>query len=273
MKPPHNVAFLERGIRKLTNSNENGVRLRTMMSSIIVGQFLDGAVMRGGGALKLRYGAGITRYTIDFDAALRVDEERFVEEFNRRLEEGWSLFSGRLVKLPKAHPANVPEAYVMQPFEVRLTYKNQSWCSVRMEVSYNEVGDADEYDEVPLDPYIKLIFAQLNLPEPRPVPLMKLVHQVAQKIHGATDIKAPRAQDVIDLQLIAGREMLDLRELKRVSERLFANRKAQSWPPKVNLSGEMVEAYAALKGDLPVLPDCASALNWLSDFIANIQSA
>ena len=57
MKPPHNVAFLERAIRKIADSNENGIRLRTLMSNVIVGQFLDGAVMRGGGALKLRYGS------------------------------------------------------------------------------------------------------------------------------------------------------------------------------------------------------------------------
>ncbi len=47
MKPPHNVAFLERAIRKIADSNENGIRLRTLMSNVIVGQFLDGAVMRG----------------------------------------------------------------------------------------------------------------------------------------------------------------------------------------------------------------------------------
>lgn len=50
MKPPHNVAFLERAIRKIVDTNENGIRLRTMMANVIVGQFLDGAVMRGGGS-------------------------------------------------------------------------------------------------------------------------------------------------------------------------------------------------------------------------------
>ena len=60
MKPPHNVAFLERAIRKSVDTDENGVRLRTMMANVIVGQFLDGAVMRGGGSLKLRYGVATT---------------------------------------------------------------------------------------------------------------------------------------------------------------------------------------------------------------------
>ena len=73
MKPPHNVAFLERAIRNLVDSNGNGIRLRTMMANVIVGQFLDGAVMRGGGALKFRYGGATTRYTMDFDAARSAD--------------------------------------------------------------------------------------------------------------------------------------------------------------------------------------------------------
>ena len=71
MKPPHNVAYLERMLRRLVDSNEDGVRLRTLMANVIVGQFLDGAVMRGGGALKLRYGNAVTRFTMDFDGRTR----------------------------------------------------------------------------------------------------------------------------------------------------------------------------------------------------------
>ena len=40
MKPPHNVAFLERAIRKVVDTNENGVRLSTMMANVITGQFV-----------------------------------------------------------------------------------------------------------------------------------------------------------------------------------------------------------------------------------------
>ena len=57
--------------------------------------------------------------------------------------------------MPKAHPRNVPEVYVMQPFEVKLTYRNRAWCTVTLEVSYNEVGDADEFDLVPLGDELK----------------------------------------------------------------------------------------------------------------------
>ena len=75
MKPPQNVAFLDRALRALSKTNEEGVQLRRVMANVIVGQFMEGAVMRGGGSLKLRYGLGTTRYTMDFDAARSVTED------------------------------------------------------------------------------------------------------------------------------------------------------------------------------------------------------
>ena len=107
MKPPQNVAFLDRALRALRKTNEEGVQLRRVMANVIVGQFMEGAVMRGGGSLKLRYGLGTTRYTMDFDAARSVTEDEFVEKFSDRLSAGWSEFTGRLVKGPKPRPSTV----------------------------------------------------------------------------------------------------------------------------------------------------------------------
>ncbi len=273
MKPPHNVAYLERAIRKFADTDENGVRLRTTMANVIVGQFLDGAVMRGGGSLKLRYGGATTRYTMDFDAARNVAESEFVARFTRRLTTGWNDFSGRLVRMPKAHPRNVPEAYVMQPFEVKLTYRNHAWCTVTLEVSYDEVGDADEFDIVPLNDELKAMFANLGLPEPKPVPLMRIPYQIAQKLHGATDEKFVRAQDLVDLQLIMAHETVDLREVKQICERVFANRKEQAWPPTLEVTDEWRMAYDKTKGDLAVLPSCDDATSWVNDLIDKISQA
>jgi len=273
VKPPHNVAFLERGIRQLADTNENGIRIRTMMANVIVGQFLDGAVMRGGGSLKLRYGAATTRYTMDFDAARSVDENEFTERFNRRLKVGWGEFSGRLVRMPKARPRNVPDAYVMQPFEVKLTYRDHAWCTVQLEVSYNEVGDADESDLVPLRQDIKDVFAKLNLPEPSPVPVMRIAHQIAQKLHGATDVRTIRAQDLIDLQLIMSHEEVDLSDVRRICERVFANRKAQQWPPRLLVTEEWRNSYDRMKTGIDVLTSCDEAVEWLNVLIERISTA
>ena len=273
MKPPHNVAFLDRALRALSKTNEESVQLRRVMANVIVGQFMDGAVMRGGGSLKLRYGLATTRYTMDFDAARSVAEEVFVDRFNERLAAGWGDFSGRLVKGPKPKPKRPEPKYVMQPFEVKLTYKNHPWCTVDFELSYDEVGDADAFDTVPLPKDVLEIFEKLNLPEPQPFPLMRVAHQIAQKLHGATDADFVRAQDVIDLQLMMQRESVDMVEVRQICKRLFANRKKHSWPPKLEVSDEWRVAYAGMVGDIPVLPRVDEAVDWANKLISEIDRA
>ncbi|MDO5320295.1 MAG: nucleotidyl transferase AbiEii/AbiGii toxin family protein [bacterium] len=273
MKPPSNVAFLERAIRRLAASNEEAVQMRVTMANVVAGQFLDGVVMRGGGSLKLRYGEETTRYTTDFDAARNIDEEEFIERFNARVAKGWNDFAGRLVKKPKPRPRQISPKYVMQPFEVKLTYRNHPWCTVDLEVSYNEVGDADAFDTVALPESILKLFSDLNLPRPNPVPLMKISHQLAQKIHGATDVRFVRVQDLVDLQLMVSHETVALREVREICERLFANRRLQPWPSRVIPTQEWSAAYEAARADLPVLPTVDEAVAWANDLIARIDAA
>lgn len=270
MKPPHNVAFLERAIRRLAPTNEESVRLRVMMANVIAGQFLEGAVMRGGGSLKLRYGEATTRFTIDFDAARSIAEEDFIERYNRRISGGWGDFGGRLVKVAKPHPRNIPAEYVMQPFEVKLTYRNHPWCTVDLEVSYDEVGDADSYDLVKLPDEILELFSDSHLPQPQPIPLMRIAHQMAQKLHGVTDVRTIRVQDLVDLQLMMAREAVDLAEVQKICIRLFANRRLQPWPSFIVPTQEWGLAYGEMKGNLPVLPSINEAVTWANDLISRI---
>ena len=81
MKPPHNVAYLERALRAMAQTDDSLIRLRRTLANVIAGQFLDGAVMRGGGSLKLRYGEQATRYTLDFDASRKIGQNRVPETF------------------------------------------------------------------------------------------------------------------------------------------------------------------------------------------------
>jgi len=46
------------------------------------------------------------------------------------LAKGWHGFTGRLVAKTPAKPKGVPEQYVMQPFEVKLSYNGRSWLTV-----------------------------------------------------------------------------------------------------------------------------------------------
>ena len=141
------------------------------------------------------------------------------------------------------------------------------------ELSYDEVGDADAFDTVPLPKDVLEIFEKLNLPVPQPFPLMRVAHQIAQKLHGATDPDYVRAQDVIDLQLMMKRESVDKTEVLQICKRLFANRKKQSWPPKLEVSDEWRVAYAGMLGDIPVLPTVDEAVDWANELISEIDRA
>ena len=273
MKPPHNVADLERALRKLGGSDENGYRLRCVMADVVAGQFLSGAVLRGGSSLKLRYGNATTRFTVDFDIARSTDEQSFLNAFNERLDKGWGGFSGRLAIGIKATPKDVPQEYVMQPYTLKLTYARHPWCSVAIEASYNELGDADDYELITVPADIMELFQKLNLPEPNPIPVMSTAHQFAQKIHGATDSASCRAQDIIDLQLMADREIVDLPKIRHICERLFANRKRQPWPTLVSVNDSMKERYEYMREGMPVRSDFDSAVAWLNGFIREISES
>lgn len=77
------------------------------------------------------------------------------------------------------------------------------------------------------------IFKQLSFDSLKPIRLMKLEHQVAQKIHGLTEPDSSRAHDLIDLQIIFNNSNVDLTFTRQICERLFKNRKMQNWPPLV----------------------------------------
>ena len=269
---PQNVSFLERAIRKLANSNVGAYQLRVMMSNIVVGQFLENAVARGGTSMKLRYGNSTTRFTMDFDVARRIELDDFVSAMSTRLEAGWGPFTGRLVEADKSHPRGVPSEYVMQPFDVKLQYRGHPWCTVRFEVSYDEVGDAEEMDMPPIPQEILDAFSALELPIPSPVPLMTISFQVAQKLHGLTEEGSTRVQDLIDLQLMARNEVLDLIKIRSVCKRLFANRKRQQWPSRI-VKGERwddiyKEETESIKG---LFPSVDEAIEWANDLIKSID--
>ena len=125
--------------------------------------------------------------------------------------------------------------------------------------------------DVSLDENIKHIFQSLGFPEPNPVPLMCIAHQIAQKLHGVTDVKSVRTQDLIDLQLIMAHETVDLFEVRKICERLFANRKAQAWPPSFAVTEEWKIGYEKMKGGLAVLSSCEDAAKWLKELILKIS--
>lgn len=272
VKLPLSRRHLDIAIERLVPRFGEAQRMRRAVANTILAQLMPDCVIKGGSSLKFRYGDIATRVTKDLDAAQGDDIDVFIAKLDNALHAGWNGFTGHVVRREPASPAGVPPAYVMQPFDVKLEYNRKPWVTVRLEMGTNEVGDTLESDLV-LAPDIAEMFTALGLPQPKPVPLMKLHHQVAQKLHGLTDPTQDRPHDLIDLQLIFSQNAPDLALVRKTCERLFAHRRRQSWPAKVSAGDSWETGYGAAKYDLPVKPTVTEAIDWVNDLIDKIAQA
>lgn len=272
MKLPLSRRHLDIAIERLASRFGEAQRIRRAVANTILAQLMPDCVIKGGSSLKFRYGDIATRVTKDLDAAQGADIDAFIARLDDALHAGWYGFTGHVVKREPATPDGVPPAYVMQPFDVKLEYNRKPWVTVRLEMGANEVGDTLEAD-LALASDIAEMFAALGLPQPKPVPLMKLHHQVAQKLHGLTDQTQTRPHDLVDLQLIFSQTAPDLSLVRKTCERLFAHRRRQSWPARVSAGDSWEAGYEAAKYDLPVKPTVAEAIDWVNDLIDKISQA
>lgn len=269
--PPRNLTSLNQRLRNLAGDDALVLRRRTTMALVIVGQMLPAAAIKGGSALALRYGTD-TRFTRDLDTARSGSLAAFRSDFEERLRVGWCGFTGRLVERTPPRPQGVPSAYVMKPFDVKLDFEGRAWCTVPFELSDNELGDTDA-PALALAPSIAALFTELGFDSPAPVPVVAVEHQIAQKIHASTAPGNDRARDLVDLQLLAAREDVDLATARAICTRLFAYRRAHAWRPTV-VSGESWRSlYAEAATGLPVVSDLDAAIEWSNGFITQIDQA
>ena len=103
------------------------------------------------------------------------------------------------------------------------------------------------------------MLSSMGFPPLKPIPLMPLRYQIAQKLHGLTEPDSQRAHDLIDLQIIAANGEIDLRSVKDVCMRLFAYRRMQEWPPTVTMNEGWETIYAEAAEGLDVLADVNDA--------------
>jgi len=268
---PASVRSLEQRIRNLEGDDGLAVRRRVGMALVVVGQMLPEGAVKGGSAMALRYGRG-TRFTRDLDAARVQSLARFRSDFEESLASGWVGFTGRLIEKAAPRPADVPTAYVMRPFDVRLEYRGRSWCTVAFELGHNELGDADE-PEYHLAPDLARLFTEVGLEAPKPVPVMRADHQIAQKLHAASEDGSGRARDLVDLQFLDRGEELDLAVVASACTRLFEYRRQQKWPPTIAAGKQWDTLYAEAADDLDVLADVEEAVGWANEFIQRIDAA
>lgn len=272
MKRPNSMRHLDDAIRRVCGGTpQDFVRTRTILANAIVASMLPDGVVKGGSALKMRFGDAATRFTTDLDTATATAPALYAAKLDSNLRIGWEGFSGRVVPREPAAPKGVPAQYVMQPYDVKLDFLGKPWCTVPLEVGHNEIGDADTADWADLEDAARL-FGAIGFPSPGRVPLMSIEHQIAQKLHAVSSL-GDRARDLIDLQLIAKRVEISPIATKMVCERLFAYRKAQAWPPVVVKQAGWGALYKELASGLPVVDDIDDAIAWVNELIAIIDAA
>lgn len=269
--PPPNKQSLEARLRNVEGADAAVQRRRTTMSLVVVGQMLPEGAIKGGSAMALRFGRG-SRFTRDVDAARVQSLEQFRADFEESLAAGWAGFTGRLVERAAPSPPGVPAGYVMQPFDVKLDYRGQSWCTAKFELGHNEIGDGDAPEYRLADDLVKM-FTGVGLPAPRPVPVMRADHQIAQKLHAASCPGSDRARDLVDLQLLDAGEELDLGTVAVTCERLFSYRQQQQWPPTLTLGEGWDDLYVVAAEGLDVLASVGEAVVWVNEFVKRIANA
>ena len=218
---PNSKRNLDMALRGLGGGDEGYVRRRTAVANAIVASIMPDGAVKGGSALKMRFGEEGTRATTDLDAARSSGLDEFVRSF---------------------------------------------------ELGHDEIGDADDPDLV--EPVVANdALLSLGFPALPPIPTMALHHQIAQKLHSASEPGSRRAHDLIDLQIIVGRGDVDWRLTRETCERLFAYRRAQPWPATV-VKGEGWDGlYAAQLKDGTLLPTADEAVAWANGLVARIASS
>ena len=272
-RPPNSKSNLERAIsRYADNDAVRANELAVSLSNAIVAQMIGAGVVKGGTSLRLRYGEEVTRVTKDLDTAFSVDLDSFLKDVGGKLKTGWNGFSGEIVVLKQASPKGIPFDYVMQPCAVHLNYLDTPWRVVDMEIGHNEIGDADAFDTISVPQEVSLLAEFLCLPALGEIRAMKLEYQVAQKLHGATELASKRAHDLIDLQLILSQNEIDMVKTASICRELFRYRRKQPWPARVVRNENWDAAYLERKGGLKVLPTVGEAIAWTNDLIDRIAA-
>jgi hypothetical protein len=278
--PPSNLNHLQSLISKIASERGREVkRVQRAVANTIVGQMLPPGVVKGGTAMKLRVGEAGSRFTPDLDAsrshAISLDD--YLDQLAERLAAGWHGFTGAITPGRVPQPKGVPDDYIMKPFDIRLSYKFKTWLTVTFELGRDEVGSTVTF-ESRMASDIAEIFASLGFPQPDPIPVLALDHQIAQKLHACTSIdpktgENERAHDLVDLQILEQEEMIDLAASGVTARRLFVSRGRQAWPPAVRAYSRWDTVYAEAADGLGVLGTIDEAVEWANAFVALIDTA
>jgi len=279
IKRPSNRTHLIKRINDADKSGTSAIELSKSLATIAICQMLVplnsiaefAGMVKGGTAMKLRLGRTSVRSSADVDVVRSIEKAKFEEKLTESLRIGWQGFTGRLKILDPATPKNIPADYIMQPYKISVFYEGKDWQFVTLELGTDEIGDTEEYDLVFAESLI-VELEQLGFSEMVPVPVISLHHQIAQKIHAATQEGSQRAHDLVDLQLLINAEP-DLKLLRETCVRLFKYRKSTIWPPTFKINPGWEDLYAASIEGLEVSNSVSEAVEWGNKLLQEIEEA
>ena len=254
--------------------------MQTSIANAVACQMLPDCVVKGGTSLMLRAGIARSRFSGDVDVAWSpiIPLEEFIEDYASNLNAGWAGFTGTIESVTSgAAPDRVPEEYHMRRYRVRLSFMSKTWTSVVFEVSHDEIGSTKKFQSGIAADLVQ-IFLEIGLPEPSPVPLMTVEHQVAQKLHACTSVSArtgrnERAHDLVDLQILSATEDIDYAATGVIVRRLFAARKEQAWPPTIVVHEGWEPIYVEAAQRLDVQSTVHEAVDWGNELISKLDAA
>lgn len=114
MKRPNSMRHLDDAIRRLCGgAPQDFVRARTVMANAIVASMLPDGVVKGGSALKMRFGEENTRFTTDLDTATATDPWREPRPSEASYQRPWQR--GRLIDLLPAPPKGREPTWASRP--------------------------------------------------------------------------------------------------------------------------------------------------------------
>jgi hypothetical protein len=206
--PPHVRSLLARLRNHCRSTGLDQPRAQRHLAVMVVTQMLDGAVIKGGRNLEVRYGLRATRASTDLDVTRSVTLPTFLDELDDSLATGWQGFTGT-ARERGSIAAPVPQDRRPHQIDIVTHYRGASGVgTVRLEVVREEL-DLSAAPDIVVSRDASELFHALGLHPPAAVPVLPLPLQIAQKLHACTSPDDPstgrineRVHDLIDLRIM-----------------------------------------------------------------------